>query len=203
MTKKNKNKLKSTNKILYTLEAMVLILLSSILTFLNLFNVSSKSKSKIINEIETSEIYSYDDYKLLEEHIFNEAKELIEEVELLKNKNEKIENNNNVNNEYNIDIKKPKNPCILNDEDLYREPLENTTEPSKPLSEEELKQIENEQKVNLILIKYGITKEQFDVIVACVLMEALNKSYVDAYAVISTMYNKIITRKYIEYCVVW
>ena len=189
MAKKNKNKLKSKNKVFCTLEAMILILLSSIISFLNLFNVSSKSKSKINAEIETSQIQSYDDYKLLEEQIIGEVKELIKKMES-KNKKETHENNKD-------NIIKNKKPNIFIDEELYREPLENTSE---PLSEEELKQIENEEKVNIILIKYGITKEQFDVIVACVLMEALDKSYTDAYAVVSTMYNKIITQKYIDYC---
>lgn len=57
----------------------------------------------------------------------------------------------------------------------------------------------NEIKVEHILKKFNLTEEQFDTLVAIVLAEAKWDSYEDAYAVINTMYNRIISTSWINY----
>ena len=51
-------------------------------------------------------------------------------------------------------------------------------------------EIDLQEKEQIILEKYQLTKEQFDTITACVLAEAKSNSYEDTYAVINTIYNR-------------
>ena len=54
----------------------------------------------------------------------------------------------------------------------------------------------NEEKVSDILIKYNLTNEQLNVIVAVVMAEAGPECYDDAYAVINTIYNRTISKNW-------
>lgn len=58
--------------------------------------------------------------------------------------------------------------------------------------------ITNEEKVNYILKKYSLTKEQFKVLVAIVLSESEGNSYEDAYAVINTIYNRTHSKNWVR-----
>jgi len=60
-------------------------------------------------------------------------------------------------------------------------------------------EIDNEGKKRVILEKYNLTEEQFNIIASIVLSEAKANSYEDAYAVINTMYNRIRSKKWIGY----
>ena len=60
------------------------------------------------------------------------------------------------------------------------------------------KEVSNEEKINVILNREGITREQFDEIVATVVGEAAPGSYEDAYAVINTFYNRTISKTWIN-----
>lgn len=73
---------------------------------------------------------------------------------------------------------------------------------SKPPQKEELKEIvveeekelTNEEKVSIILEKYKLTAEEFDILCAITLREAAALSYDDAYAVINTVYNRTLSK---------
>lgn len=67
-------------------------------------------------------------------------------------------------------------------------------ESSQQKQEEFLKQY----TVNFILNKYGLTKEQFDILCAIVLSEAAPNSYEDAYAVINTIYNRTHSKMWVK-----
>ena len=54
----------------------------------------------------------------------------------------------------------------------------------------------NEEKVSDILVKYNLTMDQFNVIVAVVMAEAGPECYDDAYAVINTIYNRTISKNW-------
>lgn len=58
-------------------------------------------------------------------------------------------------------------------------------------------ELTNEEKIETILDKYGLSKEEFDVLSAIVLAEAEANSYEDAYAVINTIYNRTITQSWV------
>lgn len=60
------------------------------------------------------------------------------------------------------------------------------------------KEVSNEEKINVILNREGITREQFDEIVATAVGEAAPGSYEDAYAVINTFYNRTISKTWIN-----
>ncbi len=67
------------------------------------------------------------------------------------------------------------------------------------------KEVSMEEKVNYILEHYDLTLEQFEVIVAVVLAESKGAGtcYEDAYAVISTIYNRTLSKKWndtVEQC---
>ena len=55
-------------------------------------------------------------------------------------------------------------------------------------------ELSNYDKINIILSKYNLTKEQFDILAAIVLAEAKANSYDDAYCVINTIYNRTISQ---------
>lgn len=59
--------------------------------------------------------------------------------------------------------------------------------------------ISKEEKINWILGEYNINRYQFNVLCAMVLHEAKANNYTDSYAVISTMYNRTVTKKWIDY----
>ena len=52
-------------------------------------------------------------------------------------------------------------------------------------------EISTDEKIKIILERYNLTKEQFDVIAAIVLAESKANSYDDAYCVINTIFNRI------------
>ncbi len=58
--------------------------------------------------------------------------------------------------------------------------------------------ITNEEKINIILERENLTKEEFAEIVATVIGEAAPDSYTDAYAVINTFYNRKLSEKWIN-----
>ncbi len=62
------------------------------------------------------------------------------------------------------------------------------------------KEISNDEKLNIILEKYGLTYEQFEVVTACTIAEAKGEGtcYIDAYAVINTIYNRCLSEKWIN-----
>lgn len=66
-------------------------------------------------------------------------------------------------------------------------------EPQKKIS---TTQITNDAKIGIILEKYNLTKEQFDVVVAIVLAESKAESYDDAYGVINTIFNRTNSEKW-------
>ena len=74
--------------------------------------------------------------------------------------------------------------------------IQNTKE--EKLAIEIPKEVSNEEKINVILNREGITREQFDEIVATVVGEAAPGSYEDAYAVINTFYNRTISKTWIN-----
>lgn len=55
-----------------------------------------------------------------------------------------------------------------------------------------------EEKIATILERENITREQLDVIIATVMGEAAPGSYLDAYAVINTFYNRKLSNKWIN-----
>jgi len=55
-----------------------------------------------------------------------------------------------------------------------------------------------ESKIEEILVNYGLTKDQFNVLSAIVLSEAETNSYNDAYAVINTIYNRTLTKNWVR-----
>lgn len=59
-----------------------------------------------------------------------------------------------------------------------------------------LKEPTDEEKIATILERENITREQLDVIIATVMGEAAPGSYLDAYAVINTFYNRKISKKW-------
>ena len=59
--------------------------------------------------------------------------------------------------------------------------------------------VSKEEKINWILGEYNINRYQFNVLCAMVLHEAKANNYTDSYAVISTMYNRTVTKKWIDY----
>lgn len=59
-------------------------------------------------------------------------------------------------------------------------------------------EVTTEEKINVILDKFNLTNEQFDVVCAITMTEAKPDSYDDAYAVINTIYNRTITNSWIE-----
>lgn len=61
-----------------------------------------------------------------------------------------------------------------------------------------LKEPSNEEKIDTILKRENITREEFDVIAATVMGEAAPESYEDAYAVINTFYNRTISKTWIN-----
>ena len=58
--------------------------------------------------------------------------------------------------------------------------------------------ISNEDKREIILQKYQLTSDEFDVLCAIVLAEAEYNSYEDAYAVINTIYNRTKSNRWIK-----
>ena len=54
-------------------------------------------------------------------------------------------------------------------------------------------------KINSILEAYNITREEFDVVVAIAMAEAKEGSYLDTYAVVTTMCNRINSRTWVDY----
>ena len=57
----------------------------------------------------------------------------------------------------------------------------------------------DEMKIQFILERFNLTKEQFDTLVAIVLAESKWDSYEDAYSVINTIYNRTISKNWINY----
>lgn len=58
--------------------------------------------------------------------------------------------------------------------------------------------ISNEDKREIILQKYQLTSDEFDILCAIVLAEAEYNSYEDAYAVINTIYNRTKSNRWIK-----
>lgn len=58
--------------------------------------------------------------------------------------------------------------------------------------------ITQEDKIKVILEKYDLTKDQFNVLCAIVLSEAEGSSYEDAYAVINTIYNRTHSKNWVK-----
>ena len=58
--------------------------------------------------------------------------------------------------------------------------------------------ITKEEKINYILERYNLSKEQFNTLKAIVLSEAEINSYEDAYAVINTIYNRTHSKNWIR-----
>lgn len=70
-------------------------------------------------------------------------------------------------------------------------------------SNEPTNELSIDEKIAFILKEYNITLEQFNTIKAIVMAEAQANSYNDGYAVINTMYNRTISKKWLytaEYC---
>lgn len=61
----------------------------------------------------------------------------------------------------------------------------------KKLRESTPREVSIDEKINIILERYDLTKEQFDIITAIVLAESKANSYDDAYCVINTIFNRI------------
>ncbi len=59
-------------------------------------------------------------------------------------------------------------------------------------------EISNDTKLNYILKKYSLTKDEFNVLCAIVLSEAEGNSYEDAYAVINTIYNRTHAKNWVR-----
>lgn len=59
------------------------------------------------------------------------------------------------------------------------------------------KELTNDEKINVILSKYNLTRRQFNVVSAIVLAEAEN-CYDDAYAVINTIYNRTHAKNWVR-----
>jgi len=57
--------------------------------------------------------------------------------------------------------------------------------------------VTNEDKLAIILEKYNLSKNEFNVLSAIVLSEAETNSYEDAYAVINTIYNRTHCKKWV------
>lgn len=55
-----------------------------------------------------------------------------------------------------------------------------------------------EEKIDIILEKFNLTLEQFDVLCAIAITEAKPNSYEDTYAVINTIYNRTITQSWVN-----
>lgn len=75
----------------------------------------------------------------------------------------------------------------------------NTMVPFEPNVKCEQAKLNNEGKKKIILEKYKLTEEQFNIVASIVLSEAKANSYEDAYAVINTMYNRIRSKTWISY----
>lgn len=60
--------------------------------------------------------------------------------------------------------------------------------------------ITKDDKINYILNKYNLTKDEFNVLSAIVLSEAQSNSYEDAYAVINTIYNRTHAKNWVRSC---
>ena len=60
--------------------------------------------------------------------------------------------------------------------------------------------ITKDDKINYILSKYKLTKNEFNVLSAIVLSEAQSNSYEDAYAVINTIYNRTHAKNWVRSC---
>lgn len=58
--------------------------------------------------------------------------------------------------------------------------------------------VSREDKTINILEKYGLTREQFNILSAIVLTEAETNSYEDAYAVINTIYNRTKSKNWVK-----
>jgi len=58
--------------------------------------------------------------------------------------------------------------------------------------------VTKDYKIEYILDKYNLTKEQFNVLSAIVLTEAETNSYEDAYAVINTIYNRAHSKNWVR-----
>lgn len=58
--------------------------------------------------------------------------------------------------------------------------------------------VTNEEKIAIICERYGLTREEFQIIVAVVIAEAKWHSYEDAYAVINTIFNRSISSIWID-----
>ena len=61
-----------------------------------------------------------------------------------------------------------------------------------------VKTVTKEDKINTILNKYSLTKDEFNVLSAIVLTEAEFNSYDDAYAVINTIYNRTHSKTWVK-----
>lgn len=68
----------------------------------------------------------------------------------------------------------------------------------KESSSYSFKVVTKEDKIQYILEKYNLTKEQFRVLSAIVLTEAQSNSYEDAYAVINTIYNRTHSKNWVK-----
>ena len=60
--------------------------------------------------------------------------------------------------------------------------------------------ITKEDKIDYILNKYNLTKNEFNTLTAIVLSEAQSNSYEDAYAVINTIYNRTHAKNWVRSC---
>jgi len=81
---------------------------------------------------------------------------------------------------------------------VYEDVIDDVEVEKMVFKKEEVK-LTKEDKVSNILDEYNLSQEEFDVLCAIVLSEAKGNSYEDAYSVINTIYNRTISKKWVEY----
>lgn len=78
---------------------------------------------------------------------------------------------------------------------------EKQTQPENLYTEKEIDAaLQNSDKISYVLSEYNLTLEQFDILCAIAMAEAKENSYEDAYAVINTIYNRTISKKWNSFC---
>ena len=80
----------------------------------------------------------------------------------------------------------------------YNELINNAISYENEIAEEVVVELSNEEKIDIILEKFNLTEEEFNVVCAIAMTEAKPNSYDDAYCVINTIYNRTISNSWIE-----
>jgi len=109
-----------------------------------------------------------------------------------KNLSENKESKNNIDIETELDEMFERENTLAFDDENKLEVEENTVT-------KEGDELSNKEKVAYILEEYNLSQEQFDVLCAIVISEAWVDSYEDAYAVINTIYNRTISKKWVDW----